>query len=776
MPIIARTPPDRPGRACTGGARSARRSTTCDAGPAPRARRPRALLTAFVFVAAIGALTLGCATIPRDRYGVDSLDFEGVEQLDPEALRACLATQERKRVEINIGASATPECNVPPFNGGRLRIPLWRWPWTTWPTLDLSVFERDLARVERWYRARGFYDARVLGADIEPPAASDSDRVADTARTPAGTAKPPCKRRGEGQGCTADITIRVFESAPVEIDAISIDGDEGLPKAVRQDVADSVALEVGGRFDEALYGQSKAAIVRTLQNETYACAEVTGDVQIDPRHRRAEVAFHVAPGPPTRVGDVRVEVNAPPDVAGTIPIEPIAAAAGLERGSRFSGERLADGQHAVFGLGAFATVEARSNPLRDAGGQCTGVVDVTIRVTPGRAIRYGVGVGLQSGVVSTTSTDLNDVPEWDGHLLLFFEHRNFLGGLRKLRIEERPRIVFRDAFPRPTTPSPGNDLRVELRQPGFLEPRTTLRIAAQWSLAPDPNSRERTLRHDLDASVGLSRPFFRGRLLLSGALHADLLVTKDIENTGYHLLFFQQYAQLDLRDDSRRPTKGVFLSVEAHEAGWRRASTWDYFRVTPEARGYVPLPLGMVLAMRFGVGAMFILRAADDPNKPNDLDPRSRLLGPSRYRLRGGGPTSHRGFVAGYLGSRDGSAAEPEFAPNDGGLRRWEASIELRAPLSESVGMVAFADFGDVNRGKRIRFNYLRTAVGLGLRYQTLVGPLRFDMGWLVPHAQVVGHYDADDTNHDPSFTVQFRPRGRIRFPGAWHLTIGEAF
>ena len=90
--------------------------------------------------------------------------------------------------------------------------------------------------------------------------------------------------------------------------------------------------------------------------------------------------------------------------------------------------------------------------------------------------------------------------------------------------------------------------------------------------------------------------------------------------------------------------------------------------------------------------------------------------------------------------------------------------------------MVAFADFGDVNRGKRIRFNYLRTAVGLGLRYQTLVGPLRFDMGWLVPHAQVVGHYDADDTNHDPSFTVQFRPRGRIRFPGAWHLTIGEAF
>ena len=38
-------------------------------------------------------------------------------------------------------------------------VELWAWPWTDWPLYDPSVFERDLARIERWYRARGYYDA-----------------------------------------------------------------------------------------------------------------------------------------------------------------------------------------------------------------------------------------------------------------------------------------------------------------------------------------------------------------------------------------------------------------------------------------------------------------------------------------------------------------------------------------------------------------------------------------------------------------------------------------
>ena len=64
--------------------------------------------------------------------------------------------------------------------------------------------------------------------------------------------------------------------------------------------------------------------------------------------------------------------------------------------------------------------------------------------------------------------------QWDVHLLGKVEHKNFLGGMRRLRIEERPRLIFDDPFPGSTRTALGNRLTVELRQPGFVEPRTTL--------------------------------------------------------------------------------------------------------------------------------------------------------------------------------------------------------------------------------------------------------------------------------------------------------------
>jgi outer membrane protein assembly factor BamA len=188
--------------------------------------------------------------------------------------------------------------------------------------------------------------------------------------------------------------------------------------------------------------------------------------------------------------------------------------------------------------------------------------------------------------------------------------------------------------------------------------------------------------------------------------------------------------------------------------------------VTPEVRGYVPLPLGIVIAMRFAIGAVFILDA--DPG----LDGTSQRLGPQRYRLRGGGATSVRGYLPGDLGD----SAE-------GGLRRWEASLEFRFPLSPDFSAVLFGDIGDVHAGRsdtnvfgpeepRFRFDYWHLSAGVGLRYLTIVGPLRLDLGFQIPDAQVLGQDDQ---------TAIGIPKSRINFifadvPGALHLTIGEAF
>ncbi len=217
------------------------------------------------------------------------------------------------------------------------------------------------------------------------------------------------------------------------------------------------------------------------------------------------------------------------------------------------------------------------------------------------------------------------------------------------------------------------------------------------------------------------------------------------------MTFLDPYAHLDLRDDPRRPRRGAFFGLATQLAGFLLPSSWDYVRAEPQARFYVPLPLRSVLAMRFALGALFILRA--DPQ----LEDFSELLGPEPFRLRGGGANSNRGFVPGDLG--DGI---------EGGRRRWEASVEWRLPLSTDFGIAVFADTGDVSRGTTFRFDHLQLSLGGGLRYQTIVGPLRVDVGYRVPGAQVLGEPDPP-----ARFLLDL---GFLRFPGALHITIGEAF
>jgi hypothetical protein len=451
------------------------------------------------------------------------------------------------------------------------------------------------------------------------------------------------------------------------------------------------------------------------------------------------------------------------DVVGSedLPIEPILGASFISPGDPFSESALDDAQRAIYGLGAFSSVQVEPQ-IPEAG--CGIPIPVRVEVSPGRRLRFGVGGGVQSGTLQT-STGQEDVRQWDVHLLGVVEHRNLFGGMRKLRIEERPRYVFNETFPTPEDPQFGNQLTAEFRQPAFLEARTTLVVGGRYDWGPEPFG-NRFLRHDVDARIALERNFLDGQVFLSGGLHGNLfrvigsrndlapLTVRDdlrIDSSSYHVTFWEQYAQLDLRDDPRQPRRGAFFGLTLHEAGFGLPASWDYVRAAPEARGYIPLPLDIVLAFRLSVAAIFVV------NADSGLDVNSEDLGPEQYRLRGGGASSNRGFLPGDLG-----------AGIQGGKRRWEASIELRISVSEDFGFVLFSDAGDVNDDAAFRFNHPHPAVGVGLRYNTVVGPVRFDMAGLLPGIQVIGAPDPD-----PKTEVNL---GFASFPGAWHLTIGESF
>ena len=761
--------------------------------------------TLFITLVCIAGAA-GCKTIPPDRYGIRRLNIEGTDQMDAEAIRACLASAERDRLGVDLGTSSDLTCGTAPFDGGRARLRFWPWPWAEWPTLDASIFERDLERIERWYRARGFYDARVLAAEFDPPAAADNDEIPETGEA-------PCEREGDDEGCAVDVTITIEEGEPVILRTLTIGPTPNLPAGIRRDIERAPVLEVGDRFDEALYDDSKRLILENLRDAGYACAQVNGRVTVDPVARAAVAFIDIDQGPIGRFASVEVVVSG--DAEG-IPLDTVRGAAGIDVGDRYSTLRITAAQRAVYGLGAFASVEVEATPQRvpgpgESADACGEAVDVVITVTPGRRLRYGVGFGLQTGEQHAAAGSATNLRQWDVHVQTFIEHRNFFGGLRRFRIEERPKVVFPAAFPRVRddgdandpddnrTPTLGNELRLTFRQPAFIEERTNLEIATRWDYGPDPIYTD-VIRHDLEASAIVTRPFWDGRVLASLGVHSQAyLPTCSVFNVGcdpanaqqpqpqYHLAFLSQSVRLDLRDDIRSTRSGAYFAIDLQEAGPNALSTYSYIRAVPEARFFIPLPLRSVFAMRLSVGIMHGI--AFGGNAANETEVRSCALGPTRYRLRGGGPNSNRGFSPSALGDEDSELAprvaddgfdpalpdrcsvpggvNPVFEPIDGGVRRWEATFELRTRITESFGLVGFVDMGDVNREPRFRFGNLNTALGFGLRYYTIVGPVRADFAFLIPGLQHVG--PGESYVRLPQFLGH-------NVYGTFTLTIGESF
>jgi outer membrane protein insertion porin family/translocation and assembly module TamA len=669
---------------------------------------------------------------------------------------------------------------------------------TDYERFDRFVLERDLARVERAYRARGFYDARVRAGRVVPLANGH-----------------------------VRVEIVVTEGKPVKVGSVELVWKDWCPtdpklSAVTRAVTNAKnELAVGTPLVEATFEGTKKSILRAMIDRGFAFATVSGHADVDLGAHAATVRYTLELGPHARFGPVRftgLERHDPATGARTdflVGAEaPLRRSLGFDTGDPFSQGALDSAQYALTDFGVFSSVELAPDlsarpaaPAKACDARPTAAVPVDVRVQVAKLRTVKLGIGAEAG--------------WqvEGHGLAGWEDRNFIGGLRHFVAEAKggpvlypTRLDTLFSAP-PSRVLPQLKLRTELSQPAFW--RTTLHFAGSFNLyrlQPTTGSTDASqpvYKLDLGAPsltkfepniigyreytgrTGLDRSFTRWRhylgLFYNLQLFSPFSYNEPDAPVGYSNVLVP-YAELVGTLDFRRgasgapdrihPHSGAWLSVDGQLASGASQNANDV-RVRPEVRGYVAISKRVTLASRLAFGFLFPRNYGSELAGANASTP-AECHDLQLLQLRGffsGGPYSNRGYGYNEVGPHVTATCSAQVSTVNqstasGGLSMWEASTELRVPIGVSFGTAFFVDASDVSPCEGlVRVTHPHLSTGFGLRYDTPVGPLRADVGYRVPGAQA---FDAKlGCARD---LPDYEPQPVLGLPIAVSIAIGEAF
>ena len=660
----------------------------------------------------------GCTRAPNERFNLESLKVKGNSNLDDDEIREHIASHES-----------------PKFLG------LFPGVIYDYEVFNRFVLERDLQRIERLYRSRGYYQARARAAHVFR------------------------------SGAKVRVEIVIEEGDPVLLRRVDIHGIEHVPAEIAREAraAATDELPLNEPFDEEKLDKASKALARTLGDHGYAQAQVRKSADVNLPQNVAAVGFWVNAGQESEIGEVTLQGLA------DLPEDRVRRALDLEPGVLYSQSDLDESKRALLDLGVFSSVEIE--PQVDAAtpgpnGKPRIPILVKLEKAKLRSVRVGGGVMV-------------DALKSDVHLTFGWENQSFLGGMRKLELELMPgAVIYPTRFPSFETPErllPEGRFRSEFRQPGFLTGRTNLVLKGQVAAYPVLLSKDHDPAapiigyFDYRASAGLERTF--RRLYTNVAQNAQVNVPffykgpKDDDLKPVIVSYPSVYTTLDLRNDPIHPHRGMFLGNELEVAGL--GGDARDLKLQPEVRAYVPVTKRMTLASRISIGLLFAQNYGKSvesnalTGEPGSgvKDRKEWIQDIQLMFMRGffsGGSGSNRGYAPREIGPHgvvpfynhgQSNDADPAGGAVDctvgsatykaavcdlplGGFTLWEAGLELRVPLAGDLSGALFSDASDVS-GRALSFRWRpHLSLGFGLRYDTPVGPVRFDLGYRVPGMQ----------------------------------------
>lgn len=220
------------------------------------------------------------------------------------------------------------------------------------------------------------------------------------------------------------------------------------------------------------------------------------------------------------------------------------------------------------------------------------------------------------------------------------------------------------------------------------------------------------IKRKQDASVALDKKLSKW---------ANVKLGYDYEyDTGYNKTYNTNFRsnfgtitpilEIDHRNNIFNPTKGAFNKIVLEYSDHQIFSDYDFYKLWANSNWYLQILKSTVFAVSLRGGT-------SKTYSNNELNEKSLPL-IKRYFL--GGRTSVRGYDQDMLGpQKDGKPL--------GGEQFVNYKFELREFMSNNLGLVLFLDGGNVYlKG----YSYaLKNSWGVGLRYNTPIGPISFEYG-----------------------------------------------
>lgn len=458
---------------------------------------------------------------------------------------------------------------------------------------------------------------------------------------------------------------------------IVIDADPTIPPNL---IADNFPLSVGEPIVAQRIQGAEAAIALKLPEEGYPFAKVgQRDILLDGATGDGVYTLPIDIGKRSRFGGIETTGDLAFDA------EHVEVLARFKRGDLYDSRMVDDLRQALVATGLFATVAAEPQPTGESAGDDTEYVTmlVTQQAGPPRTIAASAGYGTGEGIRLEGS----------------WTHRNLL--------PPEGALTFRGVL---GTQEQG--IGATLRRSNAGRRDRTFELATEITRSTYDAFNAITGRVAARVSYD-STPIWQKKFTY--AYGVELIATREDDydfDKGersydfYTILGLTGQVGMDRTDSLLDPTKGFRITSLIQPEGSLAGRFSPYARLRTDISGYYPVTDSIVLAGRVRVGS--ILGAA-----------RERLAPSRRFYAGGGG--SVRGFGYQELGPKD-----PDNDPI-GGRSVNEVAFEARYRFG-NFGVVGFVDGGQVYRSSAPTFQNLRFGAGIGARYYTNFGPMRFDI------------------------------------------------